>query len=155
MMTSTTVGARARRADILHPLPAALVGAAAFGLTMTAGDVLGINSDSADAPATTIVDIAVYAGLVLAVVALATWLGNRARSGSPAVTARYALGLALGSAVTFVAFWSGWPQVLGSVAVATALEHRRRIGGFGAMASIATVMGALALVGSAVFCVIG
>lgn len=153
-MTSTTTPAQARRVDGLHPLPAALVGAAAFAVAMTAGEAFGLNSD-ADSPSSTWTDVAAYAGLVLAAVALATWLGTRAREGTPDRLARYALGLALASAVTFVAFWSGWPHVLGAVALVTALEHRRRVGSFGGASATAAGLGGLALLAATVVCVIG
>jgi hypothetical protein len=140
--------------ELSQPLTAALAGAAVFALAMTAGEVLGLNSDGGSST-TTWGDLAAYAGLVLAAVALATWLGARARSATPDRMARYALGLATASAVTFVAFWSGWPHVLGAVAVVSALEHRRRVGGFGAMTGIAAILGAAALVASTVVCVVG
>jgi hypothetical protein len=122
---------------------------------MTAGEVLDLNSDSPDAPSTTLADVLGYAGLVLAGAALAVWLGVRARSGPPDRLARYALGLALGSAATFVVFWSGWPQVLGAVAVALALEHRRRIGDLSALSATATALGLVALAASVFLCVVG
>ncbi len=138
-----------------RPLVAALTGAAVFIVAMAAGQVFDLNADASDAPATTFGELVVYAVLVLAVVALATWLGHRGLAGAPDRLARHALGLALGSAITFVAFWSGWPQVLGATAVALAVEHRRRIGGWSGVAGTAAVLGAVALVASAYVCVIG
>jgi hypothetical protein len=144
-----------RKSTIFYPLTAAAVGAASFGAALTAGDVLGLNADAAEAPATSWGEIAAYVGMALAAVGLATWLATRALAGPPQRLARYALGLAIGSALTFVAFWSGWPEVLGAVAVATAVEHRRRIGGFDGTAAAAGAVGGLSLVASLVVCVIG
>ncbi len=141
--------------ELPRPLPAALTGAALFAATMTAGEVFDLNADPGGSSSTSWGDVAAYAGIVLAAVALATWLGTRARSADPDRMARYSLGLAVASAATFVVFWSGWPHVLGAVAVTTALEHRRRVGGFGAMTGVAALLGALALVASAVICVVG
>lgn len=144
-----------RRVDALHPLVAALLGAAAFALSLTAGDVLDLNREGPEAPATSLTDVLAYAGLVLTAVLLAVWLGRRARAGTPDRLARYALGLAVGSVVTFVVFWSGWPQVLGAVSLALALEHRRRIGGFTALSGTAAAVGTLGLTSSVILCLLG
>jgi hypothetical protein len=138
-----------------RPFAAALTGAAVFAVTMTAGEVLDLNADSPDAPPTSVGEIFVYAAIVLAAVALATWLGGRALAGTPDRLARYSLGLAIGAGVTFIAFWSGWPHVLGATAVMLAFEHRRRIGGFSAMTATAAGIGAVALVAAAYVCVTG
>lgn len=153
-MTTIATAPTRRGLDALHPVPAALAGAVAFAAAMTAGEVFDLNADSG-ASSTSWGDLAVYAGMVVAAVVVAGWLGVRATRGTPDRLARYALGLALGSALTFVAFWSGWPQVLAAVAVVTALEHRRRIGGFGGRTLTAVAIGALALAASLVLCVIG
>ena len=152
--TTTTTTAPRHRLDARRPFAAALAGAAAYAAAMAAGDVFDLNADSGSS-STGWGDIALYAGLVLVAVVAATWLGTRAGTGSPDRLARYALGLALASAATFVGFWSGWPQVLGAMAVVTALEHRRRIGGFSGLAATAMVIGLMALVASLVLCVIG
>ncbi len=152
---STLTHSQARHVDALHPAFAALAGATAFAGSMTAGEVFGLNSDGPDAPPVTGTELLTYAGIVLAGVALAVWLGTRARSGAPDRLARYALGLSLGSAATFIAFWSGWPHVLGAVAIALAIEHRRRIGGFTAPSAIAAALGSLSLVASIVVCITG
>jgi hypothetical protein len=152
MSTATTTS---HRVDVLHPLIAAATGAVTFGLTMTAGDAFGINSDPDGGPATTVLEIALYVGLVAAAILIAVWLGLRARAGSPSRLSGTALGLAIASAATFVAFWSGWPHVFGAVAVALAIEHRRRVGSFSAATVTALVLGAIAFVASAVTCVIG
>jgi hypothetical protein len=144
-----------RHLDALHPAVAAVLGAASFGLSLTAGAVLDLNSDGPEAPATTLDDVLAYTGLVLAAVVLAVWLGHRARAGAPDRLARYALGLALGSVATFVVFWTGWPHVLGAVAIALAVEHRRRISGFTALSASAAAAGALALTASIIVCLVG
>ena len=147
MSTTTTTS---HRIDVLHPLIAAATGAITFGVTMTAGEVFDLNSDLPGAPATTALDIALYVGVAAAAVLIAVWLGVRARAGSPSRLSATALGLAIASAVTFVAFWSGWPQVFGAVAVALAVEHRRRVGSYSAATVTALVIGATAFVASAV-----
>jgi hypothetical protein len=152
MSTTTTAS---HRVDVFHPVIAAAIGAITFGLTMTAGDAFGINPDPPGAPATTVLDIALYVGLVLAASLIAIWLGLRARAGSPRRLSATALGLAIASAATFVAFWSGWPHVFGAVAVVLAVEHRRRVGSFSAATLTALVLGATAFIASAVTCVLG
>lgn len=152
MSTATTTSGRL---DVLHPLIAAATGAVTFGLTMTAGELLGLNSESDGAPATTSSEIALYAGIVVAAILVAVWLGLRARAGSPGRLSGTALGLAIASAVTYVAFWSGWPHVFGAVAVVLAVEHRRRVGSFSAATLTAVILGAIAFVAAAVTCVLG
>jgi hypothetical protein len=152
---STITQAPPRRVDVLHPLVASAAGALTFAVTMTAGYVFDLNSEGPDAPATTVTDVLTYAGLVLAAVALAVWLGMRARAGTPDRLGRYALGTAIGAAATFVAFWSGWPHVLGATALVLALEHRRRVGGFTVGTAISALVGTAALAASAFTCVVG
>ena len=151
-MTST---APTRRLDVLHPVVAATFGAAVFAVAMIAGSVFDLNSDSADAPSTTAGDIAGYVGLVLVAAAIATWLGVRARAGTPRRLAVTALGLGLASAATFVGFWSGWPQIFGAVAIALSFEYRRRVGSLSAPALIGLILGLLSFAASAFVCVIG
>jgi hypothetical protein len=153
MSTATTT--TSHRVDVLHPLIAAATGAITFGLTMTAGDVFDLSSDLPGAPATTARDIALYVGMVVAAIVIAVWLGLRARAGSPSRLSGTALGLAIASAATFVAFWSGWPHVFGAVAVALAIEHRRRVGSFSAATVTALVLGTIAFTAAAVTCLIG
>ena len=143
------------RLDPLHPLIAAATGAATFGLAMIAGDVFDLNSDTETGPATSVLEIALYVGLVLVASVIAVWLGLRARAGSPRRLSGTALGLAIASAATFVVFWSGWPQVFGAVAVALAIEHRRRIGSFSAATLTTLVLGAIAFIAAAVTCLLG
>ncbi len=61
----------------------------------------------------------------------------------------------VGAALTFVAFWSGWPQVLGATAIVLALEHRRRVGGFSVGTATSALVGTAALAASAFICVTG
>jgi hypothetical protein len=151
----SNVTTTSHRFDVLHPLIAAAVGAVTFGLTMTAGDAFGINSDPDGNAATTALEVAAYVGLVLVASLVAIWLGLRARAGSPKRLSATALGLAIASAATFIGFWSGWPHVFGAVAVALAVEHRRRVGSFSAATLIALVLGAIAFIASAITCLLG
>jgi hypothetical protein len=152
---STITTRPAQRVDVLHPLVASTVGAVTFAATMVAGDVLGLNSDGDDAPATTLQDLAWYAGLVLVGVALAVWLGTRARSGTPDRLARTSLAFALASAVTFIGFWSGWPHIFAAVGVALALEHRRRVGAFSGITVAALVISAVSFIATSWICLVG
>ncbi|GAA1576704.1 hypothetical protein GCM10009789_32720 [Kribbella sancticallisti] len=152
MSTATTTS---HRIDVLHPLIAAAIGAITFGLTMTAGEVFDLNSETDGGEATTWSEIALYAGIVAGAIVIAVWLGLRARAGSPKRLSATALGLAIASAVTFVAFWSGWPHVFGAVAVVLAVEHRRRVGSFSAATLTAVVLGAVAFVAAAITCLFG
>jgi hypothetical protein len=152
MSTLTTTS---HRIDVLHPLVAATAGALTFALAMTAGEVFDLNADAGRGPATSWGEIAAYVGMVLAAMLVAVWLGLRARDGSPKRLQATALGLAIAAAVLFVAFWSGWPQIFGAVAVVLALEHRRRVGSFSPASVAALVVGAVALVASAIICVLG
>jgi hypothetical protein len=80
-------------------------------------------------------------------------VADRARAGSPGRLSATALGLAVAAAVTLVAFWSGWPQVFGAVALA--VEHRRRVGSFSATTLAAPMLGAIAFIAAAIICVLG
>lgn len=151
----STVTTPSHRLDVLHPLTAAATAAATYGIAMTAGEVFDLNADTDGQAATSATEIAVYVALVVAAGVIAVWLGTRARAGSPKRLAMTSLGLAIAAAVTFVAFWSGWPQVFGAVAVVLAVEHRRRVGSFAATTGIALGLGAIALVSAATACVLG
>jgi len=152
-MTTTT--SASHRLDVLSPLWAAATGAVIYGLAMTAGGVFDLNADADDAPATTAGEIALYVGIVVAAGVIAVWLGLWARAGSPGRLAGTALGLGISAAATYIVFWSGWPLVFGAVAIVLALEHRRRVGSFGAVTMTALVLGAIALVAAAITCVLG
>ena len=149
---STTALARSHRAAMRQPALAALFGALVYGVSMITGAVLDLQNGDAGASTT---DLAVYVALPLVAAGVAVWLGARAWAGPPQRLARTALGLGVAAAVTFVGFWSGWPQVFGAVAVVLALEHRRRVGSFSATTTTALVLGALALVGAGYLCVTG
>lgn len=138
----------------LHPVAAGVVGAAAFGLAMIAGDVFDLNKDD-DTVATTASDWLVPGGLALLGLAVGVALGLRAWRGDVTRLSRTALGLAIAGAVTFVAFWSGWPSVFSAVAFGLALEHRRRIGSFSASTGIAAGISLVTFVVTAFVCVVG
>ncbi|GAA1643074.1 hypothetical protein GCM10009744_36590 [Kribbella alba] len=151
----SAISTTSHRLDMLHPLIAAATGAATFGLTMIAGDVFDLNTDADTGPATSVWEFALYVALVLVASVIAVWLGLRARAGSPSRLSGTALGLAIGSAATFVAFWSGWPQVFGAVAVVLAIEHRRRIGSFSGATLTALILGAIAFIAAAITSLLG
>ncbi len=151
-MSTVTIGS-GHRLDALHPLVAAGIGAAMFAATMVAGDLFDLNADEEANPGLT--ELAIYAGLVLVAVAIALWLGSRARAGAPSRLSGTALGLSLAGAVTFIGFWSGWPHVFSAVAVALALEYRRRVGAFSGPTATALVLGAVAFVATSVICLFG
>ena len=151
---TTLAPPRPHHLDLLHPALAALAGAVTFAVSLTLGEQLGLNADDGTGTTSTS-DLLVYAALVLAAVALSVLLGVRARAGSPQRLARFAIGFAVASAVTYVAFWSGWPHVLAAVAIALALEHRRRIDGFTAATLTSALVGALTLTASVLTCLFG
>ncbi len=151
----STVTTPSHRLDVLHPLTAAATAAVIYGLAMAAGEVYDLNAGIDGRPATSATDVAAYVGLVVAAGVIAVWLGMRARAGSPKRLATTSLGLAIAAAVTYVAFWSGWPHVFGAVAIVLAVEHRRRVGSFSATTGIALGLGAIALVSAAITCVLG
>lgn len=138
----------------LHPVAAAVIGAASFGLAMVAGDLFDLNKDD-DTVAITASEWLITGGLALVGLAIGVGLGLRAWHGDVTRLSRTALGLAIAGAVTFVAFWSGWPSVFSAVAVGLALEHRRRIGSFSTSTGIAAALGVLTFVATAYICVTG
>jgi hypothetical protein len=152
---STITRQSSQRLDVLQPVIAATVGAVTFAVTMVAGDVLDLNSDAPDAPATTLQDLGAYAALLLVGFGLAAWLGSRARSGPPDKLAKASLGFALASAVTFIGFWSGWPHIFAAVAIALSIEHRRRVGAFSAMTSSALLLSAACFIATSWICLVG
>ena len=152
---STTLTGPSHRVDGLHPGVAASVGAAVFTLAITSGIVFDLNADPPDAPALVLREYLVYAGMVLTAVVIAAWVGTWARAGSPRRLSGTALGLAVSSAGSFVVFWSSWPLVFGAVAVALALEHRRRVGSFSGTAIAALALGTLGFAASAALCLLG
>jgi signal transduction histidine kinase len=144
-----------QRVDVLHPLVASTVGAVTFAATMVAGDLFELNSDAEDAPATTLQDLAWYAGLVLVGFGLAVWLATRARSGTPDKLARASLGFAVASVVTFIGFWSGWPHIFAAVGVALSLEYRRRVGAFSGIAVAALAVSTACFIATSFVCLTG
>jgi hypothetical protein len=143
------------RLDVLHPLAAASIVAVTFGATMVAGDVLNLNTDADNGPGTPLLEVAAYAGMVLAAASLAVWLAVRARAGAPRRVSGTALGLAIASAATFIGFWSGWPHVFAAVAVALSLDYRRRVGSFSGPAAVAFVLGTISFAATSVICLTG
>lgn len=152
---STTTTRSSKQFDLLHPLVASAVGAVTFAATMVAGDAFDLNADAADAPATTLTEFAMYAGLVLVGFAIAVWLGTRARSGSPDLLARASLGFALASVVTFIGFWSGWPHIFAAVGIALSLEYRRRLGAFSGIAMSALFVSTACFLATSWICLVG
>ena len=150
---STITVRSGRRLDVLHPLVAAGIGAAAFAGTMVAGDLFDLNAK--EGPNPDLAELAAYAGLVLVAAALAVWLGGRARAGTPPRLSGTALGLSLAAAVTFVGFWSGWPHVFAAVGMALAVEYRRRVGSFSGPTATALVVGAIAFLAASGLCLFG
>lgn len=152
-MHTTTHPTRSAAAGPSHPGATAAIGVLTFGLSLGAGEVLELNA-SPDSPFTA-VDLAVHLALAAAGAAIAVAVGTWGWRGDPPRVAKAALGLALAAAVTFVAFWSGWPIIFGAVAVGLSAEHRRRVGSSSGMTIAATVLGALAFVAAAYVCVVG
>jgi hypothetical protein len=146
---------RSERLAALAPAAAAVLGAVLYGLAMTAGDVFDLNADGPDAPQVSTGEMVTYVAIVLTAVVVAVGLARWAQAGSPTRLERTALGLAVGALVTVIAFWSGWPLVLGAVAAVLAVDHRRRVGSFSTTAGVALGLGLLALVTSTYLCLTG
>jgi hypothetical protein len=104
---------------------------------------------------TFVTDFAAEYAIGLVGVAIAVWAGRRAWGGQPARLARTALILAVVAAVTIPAFWAGWSNVFGAVAVGLALESRRRVGSLGAAAGTALILGSVAFLAGTVACALG
>ncbi len=154
-MTTIARTPRTHDRDLLGPVVAASLGAAVFATAMVSGVVFELNSDGPDSAPVTLAELAAYAGLVLVGVALALGVAWWALRGDLRRLSQASVGLAIASAATFVGFWSGWPHVFAAVAIALALEHRRRVGGFSGATTTAVVLAALSLVASALVCVVG
>lgn len=150
-MTTTTT--RSGPANLRHPAAAAAVGALTFGLSLGAGEILELNANPSKP--VTAGDLTIYVLLAAAGAAIAIALGMWAWRGTPPRLAGTALGLALGAAATFVAFWSGWPIIFGAVAMGLAAEHRRRVGSFSGTTIVALVLGGLAFAAAAYVCITG
>ncbi len=151
-MTTATIRS-SHRFDVLHPLVAVGVGAVTFAATMVAGDLFDLQAEEGGNPG--LAELAAYAGLVLVAAAIALWLGGRARAGAPSRLSVTALGLSLASAVTFVAFWSGWPHIFSAVGIVLALEHRRRVGSFSGVTTSALILGVVVFAATSLLCLTG
>lgn len=156
---STTQQTPSLRDPIISPVMAGAFGVVAFALAMIGGAAFDANADTrlGHDPSLWEATSATAGEVAIAVVglAIAVWAGRRALAGPPPRIARTALVLAAVAALTFPAFWSGWPSVFGAVAVGLALESRRRLRSLGASAGTALVLGALAFAAGTVTSVIG
>jgi len=150
---NSTIETRSGSAGLSHPGAAAAVGVVTFALSLGAGEIFDLNANP-DKPMTT-GDVVVVAALAAVGTAIAVAVGRWGWRGSPSRLAGTALGLALAAGATFVAFWSGWPVILGAVAVGLAVEHRRRVGAFSGTAIAAAVVGGLAALAAAYVCITG
>ena len=141
------------------PLVAGAFGLVVFALSVISGSVFEVNADSRlghdhslwEATSNSAAEF----GIALVGLAIAAWVGQRALSGPPSRVAKTALALALVAAATMPAFWAGWPNIFGAVAVALALETRRRLGSVGPMTGIAAGLGTLAFVAGSAISVLG
>jgi hypothetical protein len=88
-------------------------------------------------------------------VAIVVWAGRRACSGPTARLTRTALVLGVVGVLSVPAFWAGWPNVFGAVALGLALESRQRLGSLGPMAGIAAALGTLGFITGTVICLLG
>lgn len=149
------------RTTTLTPTVTASFGAVVYVLAIIAGEVFEVNADHRlpdhqDQPLWDVLTgFWAEFGIALAGIAIAVWAGRRALSGPHSRIAPTALVLAAVGVLTIVAFWSGWPNVFGAVAVGLALDSRQRLGSLGPMAATAAVLGALAFVAGSVLCMLG
>lgn len=142
------------RVDPVRPGLAAALGAATFVAAMVSGEVFDLNADTG-AMDTSAGELAVYAALILVAAAAGTWVAARALAGPPARLGVTALCLSVASLVTVLAFWSGWPHILGAVAAFLAVEHRRRVGSFSAGVLVSLVLAVVAFLGATYLCLFG
>lgn len=151
----------ARRISMQSPAVTAAFGFVVYAISAIAGNVFEWNTDSRLEHAhshtvwESVTDFAAEYAIGLVGLAIAVWGGRRAWGGQPARLARTALILAVVAAVTIPAFWAGWPNVFGAVAVGLALESRRRVGSLGAAAGTALILGSVAFVVGTVACALG
>ncbi|MGH3989502.1 MAG: hypothetical protein ACRDTZ_19670 [Pseudonocardiaceae bacterium] len=147
------------RNPVLSPAVTAASGFVVFALAMFSGAMFEVNADSRLGHDHSLWEAASDSAAELAIalvgLAIAVWAGRRALAGPPSRVARTALVLAVIAVVTVPAFWSGWPNVFGAVAVGLALDSRQRLGSLGATAGTALVLGSVAFIAGAVTCVLG
>lgn len=155
MSTLTTGSATSTDVTPLHPFVTGPIGAVTFAAAMVVGDAFDLNKDRASGFTMSATEMLVTAGLGLVGLVIGVALGQRAWRGDTGRLSKYAVGLAIAGALTFIAFWSGWPSVFSAVAVGLAWEHRRRIGSFSPASAIAAGLGVLAFLATAYICVTG
>jgi hypothetical protein len=114
MSASTTTHSNPR-----HPLATGSLGLLVYAAAMAAGEAFDLNADT-DNVGTSAGEWAITGLIALAGLAIGIVVGLRGWAGSPTRLARTAIGLAIASAVLFVAFWSGWPSIFSAVAVGLA-----------------------------------
>jgi hypothetical protein len=131
------------------------VGAVTCAAALAVGEVFDLNADPGGDTNTSASQWLLTGGIIAVGLLIGFMQGRWAWAGDVRRVTRTALGLAIASAVLFVAFWSGWPSVFSAVAVGLALEQRRRIGSFSPATAIATGLGVLVFVATAVVCVLG
>ncbi|HEY0905135.1 MAG TPA: hypothetical protein VGE14_14705 [Marmoricola sp.] len=154
---STTITRSDSTASVgpMHPALTAPLGAFTCAAALAAGELFDLNADPGGDTNTSSSEWLVTGGIIVVGLLIGYVLGRRAWAGNLQRLSRTAVGLAIASAVLFVAFWSGWPSVFSAVAIGLALEHRRRVGSFSPATAIAVGLGVLAFGATAVVCVIG
>jgi Kef-type K+ transport system membrane component KefB len=158
---SATTQSTPTKTSVLSPAVTAAFGFVVYVLAIIAGEVFEVNADHRlphhQDQSLWEVLTGFWAEFAIALVgiAVAVWAGRRALSSTPSRVAPTALILAAIGVITIVAFWSGWPNVLGAVAVGLALDSRQRLGSLGPMAVTAAVLGTLAFVAGSVLCMLG
>jgi hypothetical protein len=149
------------KTSVLSPAVTASFGFVVYVLAIIAGEAFEVNADHRlphhqdQSLFEVLTGFWAEFAIALVGIAIAVWAGRRALSGAPSRVAPTALILAAVGVVTIVAFWSGWPNVLGAVAVGLALDSRQRLGSLGPMAATAAVLGTLAIVAGSVLCMLG
>ncbi len=152
-MSTTTSPATTTAATPLHPFVTGPIGALTFGVAVFIGEAFDLNRGGTTDTSTT--EWVTTGALALVGLAIGIAVGLRGWSGDASRLPKFALGLAIASAVTFIAFWSGWPSAFSAVAIGLALEHRRRVGSFAPMTGVALGLGTAAFLATAYVCVTG
>jgi hypothetical protein len=159
-MTQTQHSAQLRK-SLLWPALTAALGFVVYALSAIVGETLEVNADSGVEPAhshalwESVTGWADEFAIALVGVAGAILAGGRAWRGEPSRLIRTALVLSVVAVITFPAFWAGWSNVFGATSIGLALEHRRRIGSFGAGAWTAIILGSAAFAAGTVACLLG